>query len=87
MVNEITKATVLQLRKKLRLTQNDFAYVFGFHPMTVSKYERGLCLLSVRDQYLFSRLLETQINFDVNECLTLKGGVVCFVQLIRCIET
>lgn len=29
------------MRKKLSLTQPDFATLFGVHPMTVSRWERG----------------------------------------------
>lgn len=30
------------LRRKLNLTQPEFGQLFGVHPMTVSKWERGL---------------------------------------------
>lgn len=32
---------VVQLRQKLGLTQGQFGNLFGVHPMTVSKWERG----------------------------------------------
>lgn len=33
---------VAQLRKSLRLSQAQFGNLFGVHPMTVSKWERGI---------------------------------------------
>ena len=33
---------VAQLRKKLELSQAQFGNLFGVHPMTVSKWERGI---------------------------------------------
>jgi transcriptional regulator with XRE-family HTH domain len=33
---------VTQLRKKLELSQAQFGNLFGVHPMTVSKWERGI---------------------------------------------
>lgn len=32
---------VRELRRRMSLTQQDFARVFGVHPLTVSKWERG----------------------------------------------
>lgn len=33
--------TVQNVRKRLNLTQAQFGQLFGIHPMTVSKWERG----------------------------------------------
>ncbi len=33
---------ISQLRKQLKLSQAQFGNLFGVHPMTVSKWERGL---------------------------------------------
>ncbi len=46
---------VKTIRKKLKLTQVELAQLSGVHPMTVSKWERGLTEPS-RFQMLFIRL-------------------------------
>jgi putative transcriptional regulator len=37
----MTQDDILDLRKKLGLNQIEFGNLFGVHPMTVSKWERG----------------------------------------------
>lgn len=38
---KIEPADITSLRKSLRLTQHEFAQLFGVHHMTASKWERG----------------------------------------------
>jgi len=37
----VTKDGIVDLRKRLGLNQMEFGNLFGVHPMTVSKWERG----------------------------------------------
>ena len=37
----MTKRDIVELRKRLGLNQSAFGNLFGVHPMTVSKWERG----------------------------------------------
>lgn len=37
----MTQADIASLRKRLGLNQTEFGNLFGVHPMTVSKWERG----------------------------------------------
>ena len=37
----MTKDSIADLRKRLGLNQMEFGNLFGVHPMTVSKWERG----------------------------------------------
>lgn len=38
---KIEPESIIALRKSLKLTQQEFAQLFGVHHMTVSKWERG----------------------------------------------
>jgi len=38
---KIEPESIIDLRKSLKLTQQEFAQLFGVHHMTVSKWERG----------------------------------------------
>jgi DNA-binding transcriptional regulator YiaG len=42
MLRPMNATTVKQLRKRLRLTQRGLANALGIHPMTVSRWERGV---------------------------------------------
>jgi transcriptional regulator with XRE-family HTH domain len=81
-----TNVVVKQLREKLKLTQEEFAYLFGIHPQTVSKYERDKLTLDYFHYVLMSKMLESSISFDASNCFYSAGPVACFVRLCKAIK-
>lgn len=79
-----TNLVVKSLRKKLKLTQEEFAYVFGFHHMTISKYERDELILGHWHFVLMSKMFECEFNFNVSSYFYSHGPVECFIKLCQC---
>lgn len=58
---------IKRLRRKLHLSQVEFARLFGTHPITVSKWERGVTRPTPW-QLSLMEVIEP-VAFDVSRCL------------------
>ena len=81
-----TAEIVKELRESLGLTQEEFAYVFGLHPMTISKYERGILMPDFYQLVLFNELLKAKYSFNVKSYFYAHGPVKCFIKLCQCVK-
>lgn len=58
-----------QLRNSLDLTQAQFGQLFGVHPMTISKWERGVLTPNVYQQSLMVEFRKATRNRRVKDAL------------------
>ena len=65
---------IQSLRKRLRLNQPEFAQLFGVHPMTVSRWERGKLPPNAYQGALMTAFGEAARANEVGD--TLKGVLV-----------
>ena len=76
----MTGAEILVIRTELGLTQLQLAQLLGVHPLTISKWERGLLVPTPHQQALlqsFRSAKKTQTNIgEVAANLLLTAGVV-----------
>lgn len=70
------------LRRFLRLTQTEFAAVFGVHSMTVSRWERGELEPTAWQAALFEYLDRVQITRNLPRVLVTNGPLPVFVELV-----
>lgn len=76
---------ITQLRNKLGLNQVEFAQLVGVHPITVSKWERGVASPTGYQTALFAQFQEAAKDEEV--CSTLKqvliaAGVILALALL-----
>ncbi len=79
---------ISQLRQKMGLSQVQLAQLLGVHPLTVSKWERGLLDTSAhQDQLLpsFAKARKTNrdIGDEVAKLLVTAGVVVALLALLE----
>ena len=68
------------LRKSLMLNQSDLALLLNVHPMTISKWERGLC---APDVYQTAMMARFDLTFkDAKLWLVTRGPVATIVKLM-----
>jgi len=77
-----------ELRNKLGLSQAQLAQLLGVHPLTVSKWERGLLTptphqLQLLDSFAKARKAQKSIGQEVGELLLTAGVVVALYTLLE----
>ena len=65
----MSPSQIAQLRSRLNLSQPQFGQLFGVHPMTVSKWERGLIPPNSYQQALLAEFGKSAKAKEVNETL------------------
>ena len=65
----MTNSEISALRARLNLGQPEFGNLFGVHPMTVSKWERGLHQPNAYQQVLMSEFSKAAKDKKVRETL------------------
>lgn len=68
-------------RKRLGLTQVEFSILFGVHPITVSKWERGKAEPTVWQYLLAANLVET--GKDISRMLANRGPISTLAHLLK----
>lgn len=68
----MNRETIRELRKKLQLSQAEFGQLVGAHPMTVSKWERGVLEPSVYQLALLNRFSTAAAGRDGNAIVQVK---------------
>jgi len=63
----VTPAEVLGVRERLGLNQTQLAQLLGVHPLTVSKWERGLLTPSSHHETLLRSFRKAATKPDVGE--------------------
>lgn len=61
------KDSIVDLRRRLRLNQMEFGNLFGVHPMTVSKWERGALSPNHYQVALMNEFLKAAKSKEVQE--------------------
>ncbi len=69
MGKRMSPSQIGQLRKRLKLSQRQFAQLFGVHPMTVSKWERDEFPPNSYQQALLAEFSKSAKAKEVNETL------------------
>ncbi|MEW8051105.1 MAG: helix-turn-helix domain-containing protein [Candidatus Thiodiazotropha sp.] len=65
----MTKEGIAKLRKRLGLNQTEFGNLFGVHPMTISKWERGTLSPNHYQHALMSEFEEAAKSKQVRETI------------------
>ncbi|OHB76381.1 MAG: hypothetical protein A2Z25_20170 [Planctomycetes bacterium RBG_16_55_9] len=76
---------ISKLRQKLGLNQDKFGQLFGIHPMTVSKWERGILTPTPYQVAMMEAFKKAAEKKDINEKLKnilVAAGVVAAVYLL-----
>ena len=83
----MTSSDVVDLRKRLGLTQSEFGQLFGAHGMTVSKWERGILSptpyqAALMDQFDQTARQKADPSEQVKKLLVGAGVVAALVWLL-----
>ena len=83
----MTSAELHSVREKLGLSQVQFAQLLGVHPLTVSKWERGMLAPTphqnaLLDSFAKARQARKSIGDEVGELLLTAGVVVALYTLL-----
>jgi DNA-binding transcriptional regulator YiaG len=84
----VTPAQLSELRNRLGLSQAQLAELLGVHPLTVSKWERGLLQPSpyqesLLDSFAKARKANKDIGKEAKEALLAAGVIVALVILLN----
>ena len=77
--------TVKNLREDLHLNQAQFGQLFGVHPMTVSKWERGVLAPNDYQQSLMQEFKKSAQDKEVKDTLTgvlIGAGIAAAIFLL-----
>lgn len=81
----MTEIDIIKLRDALGLSQAEFAQLFGVHPMTISKWERGVLKpTSYQDVLMndFEKASREKIVKDTLKNVLIGAGVVSGIYLL-----
>jgi DNA-binding transcriptional regulator YiaG len=83
----VKAADLRDMREKLGLSQVEFAYVAGVHPITVSKWERGKSVPTRYQSALFDQFRRASrdkvVCTHLRKILTMAGAVFALSLLLR----
>ncbi len=82
-----TSSLVKRTRKSLGIIQPELAILIGVHPLTVSKWERGLLEPNTYQQALLRALNAGSISahdIDVSGWIETKGPIETMAYLLNC---
>ena len=83
----MTPAEVLAVRDRLGLNQTQLAQLLGVHPLTVSKWERGLLDPSPHQETMLRSFRKAAKNPDIGEevakALVVAGVAVALLVLLE----
>lgn len=78
---------ITNLRSKLGLNQVEFAQLVGVHPITVSKWERGLATPTAYQTALFAQFEEgakdQEVRTTLKQVLIAAGVVLALALLLK----
>jgi DNA-binding transcriptional regulator YiaG len=78
---------IANLRSKLSLNQVEFAQLVGVHPITVSKWERGVAAPTAYQTALFAQFQEgakdQEVRQTLKQVLVAAGVILALALLLR----
>lgn len=78
---------MMKARKKLRLTQAEFAWLIGVHEITVSKWERKILDPTPHQKMMISCFEKSHVDdLDVPAMLKSEGPVFTLVKILTTIN-